>query len=97
MCVAGSLNFVCRAINYGRTFLRALYDQIAPVHNKRHWHLTISHQVKEDMGLWKQFLLEQPHNKSFLDVTETSADEVRWYTDASGSENLGYGCYLNIW
>ncbi len=96
MCIAGTLNFVCRAINYGRTFLRALYNQIAPVHNKRTWHLRISKQVKDDLRLWKQFLLDQPHNKSFLDLTETTAEEVQLFTDASGSNNLGFGCYLDV-
>ncbi len=95
MQLAGYLNFLTRALNFGRTFLRSLYNQIKPYQLKLDWHIPVGEQVKEDLAMWETFLRTEPFYKTFVEVLELPAAEVQWYTDAAGSADLGFCCYLN--
>ncbi len=51
----GLLNFVCRACQPGRAFMRRLIDASSNI-KKAHHHLRISHAMKADLEIWKIFL-----------------------------------------
>ncbi len=95
MAIAGLLNFLTRALNFGRPFIRAIYDHIRLVQDKLRWHLKISEEIKSDMLMWEAFLTTEPHYKSFVEFLEQPASEVGLYTDASGNPSLGLGCVFN--
>ena len=53
--------------------------------------------MKSDCRIWKEFL-DQPSSvcRPFIDFTTVlTADELDFFTDASGSEKLGFGCVFN--
>ncbi len=95
LSLAGYLNFLTRALNYGRLYLRRIYDTIQPVHTHLQWHVKIPAEVKQDLLMWKGFLSTKPFYKQFIDHLEQSVSEVSWFTDASGHPRLGLGCFLN--
>ncbi len=81
MCLAGQLNFLTRALNYGRPFLRRIYDKFSHLgYRSMRWHLRINKEVKEDLLMWSSFLTTDPHYKTFIDHLETPATEVAWYS-----------------
>ncbi len=49
MKLAGTLNFLCRALNFGRTFLRSIYSQIQTMQNHLDWHVKVSEEIKLDL------------------------------------------------
>ncbi len=95
LSLAGYLNFLTRALNYSRPYLRRIYDTIQPVHTHLQWHVKIPVEVKQDLLMWKGFLNTNPFYKQFIDHLEQSVKEVGWFTDASGHPQLGLGCFLN--
>lgn len=95
MCLTRHLNFLSRALNFGRPFIRRIYNKIRPFQNKLRWHVNLGQEVREDLAMWKSFILTEPHHKAFIVYLEMPADEVAWYTNVSGSQELGFGCYLN--
>ena len=91
--LVGKLNFFGQAVRSSRAFLRRFYDAMIPL--KKPFHLLrLSLELKQDMQLWLKFLSEFngvtyiPENKWF------DSDCLQLFTDASGSANLGCGCYL---
>ncbi len=95
MSIAGHLNFLTRALNFGCPFIRRLYDAVGPWMMKKRRHLKIHEGIKQDMEMWKDFLSTKPYCKSFIEYLELPGEEVNWMTDASGAAQLGFGCYLN--
>ncbi len=95
MTVAGFLNFLTRALNFGRQFLWRVYDLIGALQTKPRWHFVITAEVKADMKMWEGFLSNSPPYKTFVEFLETPATEVGWFTDASRSPDLGFGCFFN--
>ncbi len=95
MSLAGHLNFLTRAVSFGRPFLHRIYSTIVLGQNHLGRHLTISPEVKEDFRMWGAFLETEPYYRKFIEHLEVPFPAAQWYTDASGSANLGFGCYLN--
>ena len=88
--LSGFLNFLCRAIVPGRTFMRRLYNSFSPL-MKPHYHVNISAEIKEDLRIWLSFL-EQPtvYSRPFIDFTEIlTAEDLDLFTDASGKGGCG--------
>ena len=56
--LAGSLNFLCRAIFPGRTYIRRIYDKLVgktgPL--KYYHHVRVDKEMKEDCRMWLEFL-----------------------------------------
>ncbi len=95
LSLAGTLNFLVQALDFGRPFLRRLYDATIPAHQHLNWHLRIGEEVKQDLLMCETFLETEPFYKNFISHLELPAKEVRRYTDASGAPHLGFRCYLN--
>ncbi len=70
MSIAGHLNFLTRALNFGRPFIRRLYDAVGPWMMKKRRHLKIHEGIKQDMEMWKDFLCTKPYCKSFIEYLE---------------------------
>ena len=93
--LAGTLNFLCRAIVPGRTFIRRLYDVIGNL--PQHYHVNVSSQIKKDLRMWVQFLTTLQGNanvyRSFHEKEMLLDTSINFYTDASGT--IGIGCFYN--
>ena len=87
----GSLNFACRAISPGRAFLRRLIGSIKNL-NKPHFHLRVTHDMKNDIVMWLQFLEHHNGVSLFKDVIWYSNVDLELFTDAAAS--IGMGIYM---
>ena len=94
--LCGFLNFLCKCIVPGRAFTRRLYANFNS-RMKPHYHLNVTREMKSDLKMWEQFLLEPTvYCRPFLDFnTAFSAKELDWYTDASGKIGIGGICGPN--
>ena len=98
--LTGLLNFILRAIIPGRTFTRRMYCKYANRDLKQHYHVKVNDELWVDCAMWREFL-KNPQSvcTPFIDFTSyLSADETDFYTDAPGSETMGFGCiFENTW
>ena len=92
--LTGFLNFLCRCVVPGRTFLRRLYslganDKVLP-----HHHIRITEECRLDMQIWRRFLSDPLiYSRPFLDCFEQTAEDIDMYSDASESVSKGFGAY----
>ena len=86
--VTGMLNFACAVIEPARAFSRRLYDITIGV-TQPHHHIKITRSVREDLYVWRTFLLSYNRKSFFLDFKFLSQDLLRFYTDSSST--IGYG------
>ncbi len=95
--LAGTLNFLSKAIVPGRAFTRRLYDAI-PKNRVPDHHVNVSAAVKKDLTVWLQMIAASDCHRPFMDFTVQKAESLGIYTDASGSAELGLGCvWQNPW
>ena len=65
---------------------------------KQHHHIKLDPEFKYDCQVWLCFLKAQPDhvvlNRSMIDVISpfSETEILRFYSDASASKNLGFGC-----
>ena len=78
----GSLNFACKVVMPGRTFLRRLINLTKGVHNPNHM-LRLNIEARLDLSSWKLFLDNFNGTSSCLPTTWTSSNCIRLYSDAS--------------
>ena len=86
----------------GRTNRRItghLTGEEAPKKLMPHHHVRLDREFKLDCEIWLKFLtdvnLRRVVNRPMIDVlAEKSSQEINFYSDASKSEVLGFGCYL---
>ena len=96
--LTGSLNFLCRAIVPGRTFLRRLYDHMKTSDGtelKQYHHVRVNKQIRDDCQMWLTFLTgdQQALCRPFVDLKVFDTSEtLDFYTDSSACETLGFGC-----
>ena len=97
--LTGFLNFLCRCIVPGRTFLRRLYSLGSNEKLLPHHHIRISAECRMDLEIWKRFLLTPKILcRTFLDNHERLARDIDMYSDASGSIGKGFGAYCgSVW
>ena len=92
--LTGFLNFLCRCVVPGRTFLRRMYSLGANDKLLPHHHVRISAECRMDMLVWKRFLSDpETACRPFLDCFEQSAEDIGMYSDASGCTTKGFGAY----
>lgn len=92
--LAGLLNFLCKAIVPGRTFVRRMYDSISGL--QQHHHLRVSSLMRDDCVMWIQFLNSPSvFARPFMDFeSKLKAEDIQLFTDASRAlEGKGFGCY----
>ena len=78
----GSLNFACKVVMPGRTFLRRLINLTKGVHNPNHM-LRLNVEARLDLSSWKLFLDNFNGTSLCLPTTWTSSNCIRLYSDAS--------------
>ena len=90
------LNFLCKAVVLGRAFLVRLYSGISPLLLPHH-HLNITSEMRLDLEVWHTFLSSpEVYTRPFMDFTDWTAENLNFYTDASGSwEKGGIGAICN--
>ena len=90
--ICGFLNFLGRGIVPGRAFTRRLYPKTIDL--KPHHHIRITQEMRLDLETWQVFL-KQPSafSQPFIDFSKLIvANEVNFYTDASGRIGMGGLC-----
>ena len=88
----GTLQFACKAVVPGRTFLQRMIDLTRGVPNRFH-HIRLNKEFFKDLNMWKAFLDGWNGRSFFLDSTVTPSPDMSLYTDASGT--IGFGGYFN--
>ena len=80
----GTLNFACRVIVAGRTFLRRLIDLTKGVQNPNHY-IRLNKEARKDLSAWKIFL--DQFNGTYICMSNrwVSSNTLKLFTDASGS------------
>ena len=75
--LTGFLNFLCRVVVPGCTFMRRIYSQFNS-ELKLHYHMRVTKEMKEDLQMWLSFLNHpSSYCRSFIDFRETlEADEI---------------------
>jgi hypothetical protein len=93
--LTGLMAYCSRAILSSRAFIRRFYDLIAAVNNKKpHYIVCINKEVKADVQMWLQFLIEFNGQCYIPEKTWLSNDTLELFTDSSGSPELGCGAYF---
>ena len=118
--LCGYLNFLCKAIFPGRTFIRRMYAKFSKVMNvnggdkaaescnrmlKPHHHVRLDSEFKSDCKVWIQFLDQDSElasivNRPMIDILspDLTSSDITFYSDASASSTLGFGClYRSNW
>ena len=88
--LCGFLNFLCRCVVPGRAFTRRLYTHFSS-DMKPHYHINVKSDIKQDLRVWLQFLNSPSvYCRPFIDFScILQAEELDWYTDASGVIGMG--------
>ena len=86
--LAGSLNFITRAVQHGHPFMQKMYDLVAGL--KPNWHVSISAEVKRDCHMWLCFLQEYG---GWTQIHTPQTPMVMLFTDAATTEDLGWGAW----
>ena len=91
--LTGKLNFVCKAIPQGHTFLCCLYD--ASLVLKLHDHVDITGEVHKDLLMWRYFLSSFNRWTSVDTISNDTRkqSDLHIYTDVSANPNLGWGSF----
>ena len=88
----GTLQFACKAVVPGRTFLQRMINLTKGVPSRFH-HIRLNKEFFKDLNMWKAFLEGWNGRSFFLNTTVTPSPHMELYTDASG--RTGYGGYFN--
>ena len=88
----GLLNFCCKVVLPGRTFLRRLYDLTKKVSNPYH-RVTFNKESRRDIDARKMFVEHFNGKHLLLEQRWISSDSLHFYTDAAGS--IGFGAVFN--
>jgi len=87
-----TLQFTCKAVVPGTTFLQHMIDLTRGVPNHFH-HIRLNEEFFKDLNMWKAFLAGWYGCSIFLDSTVTLSLDMSLYTNASGA--IGFGGYFN--
>ena len=90
--LVGTLQFACKGVVPGRTFLQKMINLTKGVPSRFH-HIWLNKEFLKDLKMWKAFLADWNGHSLFLNTTVTNSSQMELYTDASGK--IGYGGYFN--
>ena len=88
----GTLQFACRVVVPGRTFLQRIINLTRGVKNRFH-HVRLNKEFSRDIQMWKVFLAQWNGLSFFLDSWVTSSPDLQLYTDAAST--IGFGGFFN--
>ena len=81
--LVGSLNFVCRAVAPGRTFLRRLIDLTKGIADPNKI-VRVGIGAQEDIAMWRNFLDEFNGISMFREANWTDSPDMNLHADAAG-------------
>ena len=87
----GTLQFACKVVVPGRTFLQRAIQLTRGVPSRFH-HIRLNKEFFKDLDMWKVFLANWNGRTFFLESSPTPTPDLELYTDAAGS--IGFGGYL---
>ena len=87
----GTLQFACKVVVPGRTFLQRVIDLTKGVPSRFH-HIRLDKEFLRDLDRWKTFLSKWNGRSLFLESSTTPTPDLELYTDAAGS--VGFGGYF---
>ena len=87
----GTLQFACKAVVPGRTYLQRMIDLTRGVRNCFH-HIRLNKQFFKDLNMWKTFQAGWNGRSFFLDSTVTPSPDMDLYANASST--IGFGGYF---
>ena len=99
--LAGTLNFLHKAIVPDHAFTRRIYNKYHSKINEKklnpYHHISLDLEFRNDCSIWRQFLINQDSLcRPFIDLDEGRTDNtLSFFMDASKVKNLGFGCYFN--
>ena len=88
----GTLQFACKAVVLGRTFLQRMINLTRGLPSRFH-HIRLNKEFFNDLTMWKAFLSDWNGRSFFLDTTVSTCPDLELYTDAASS--VGIGGYFN--
>ena len=86
--LAGSLNFITRAVPHGRPFTQKMYDLVAGL--QLNWHVSVTSEVKRDCHMWLRFIRGYG---GWTQIHTPQTPMVLLYTDAATMADLGWGAW----
>jgi len=95
LSLLGHLNFACRVIPAGRSFISRLLEAATSV-KKLYYHVDLDKNCRADICMWQYLLAHWNGVSFFLDNHITKAHDMCLFTDAAGSTGFG-GFYENQW
>lgn len=94
LSLLGHLNFACRVIQPGRSFVSYLISLSTTV-KELHHHVSITAECRSDIAMWKSFLTGWNGISLFLNDDISNAADMHLFTDAT---DLAFGgIYNNQW
>lgn len=87
----GVLQFACRVVAPGRTFLRRMISLTRGIKQPYHF-VKLNAGFYKDLAMWEVFLKHWNGINLFLESEQTHSPTLQLYTDAAGS--IGFGGYL---
>ena len=104
--LTGYLNFLTKAIFPGRAFVRRMYSKYSKALGQRgemklkhYHHIRLDKEFKFDCEVWRCFLdgpVAQVATRPMVDLSSTLlATQLKFYSDASANEKLGFGAVFN--
>jgi len=91
----GTLQFACKVVVPGRTFLRRIINLTQGVPSHFH-HFRLYKEFFKDIAMWKAFISSWNGQSFFLDPTLTPAHILELYTDAASTVDFG-GFFQGKW
>ena len=92
LSLIGKLAFAAKVVPAGRLFTRRLIT-LSTSKKCLHHHIDLSSRARADIRWWQQFLPSWNGRSIFLEEAWTDAEDLKLYTDASGSK--GFGAYFD--
>ena len=88
----GVLQFACRVVTQGRTFVRRMINLLC-ITSKPYHHIRLNKEIRSDLLWWKTFV-DSWNGISFLQLTHQLIPSVNVFSDASGG--FGYGAIWGV-
>ena len=88
----GTLQFACKVVVPGRTFLQRIIYLTRGVPSRFH-HIRLNKEFFKDLNMWQAFLTGWKGRSFFLDSTVTPSPKLELFTDAAST--VGFGVYFN--
>ena len=87
----GTLQFACKVVVPGRTFLQQAIDLTRGVPNRFH-HARLNREFFKDLAMWRGYISKWKGRSFFLESSTTPAPDLELFTDAAST--LGFGVFF---